>query len=232
MRLNTNTAKSRLNEKHYQKELFKYKLKHWFESMNTLRLANYIDVGLTEVKEDGVIECAMDRYADSLFEYAKDPEVGPIAGWPPHRSREESLDVIRNVLNGRECYAICEKGNPKAIGAIELILNRHNDTENHDEECELGYWLGKPFWGRGYMPEAAREMIRHGFEDLGMNTIWCGYFEGNQKSKRVQEKIGFVYHHTREKVSVPLMKEVRTEHRNIMTKERWMAEREKNCGKV
>jgi YrbI family 3-deoxy-D-manno-octulosonate 8-phosphate phosphatase len=115
---------------------------------------------------------------------------------------------------------------------IELILNRHNDTENHDEECELGYWLGKPFWGRGYMPEAAREMIRHGFEDLGMNTIWCGYFEGNQKSKRVQEKIGFVYHHTREKVSVPLMKEVRTEHRNIMTKERWMAEREKNCGKV
>ena len=86
--------------------------------------------------------------ADSLFEYAKDPEVGPIAGWPPHRSREESLDVIRNVLNGRECYAICEKGNPKAIGAIELILNRHNDTENHDEECELGYWLGKPFWGR------------------------------------------------------------------------------------
>ena len=170
--------------------------------------------------------------ANSLFEYAKDPEGGPAAGWPPHRSREESLDVIRNVLNGRECYAICEKGNPKAIGAIELILNRHNDTENHDEECELGYWLGKPFWGRGYMPEAAREMIRHGFEDLGMNTIWCGYFEGNQKSKRVQEKIGFVYHHTREKVSVPLMKEVRTEHRNIMTKERWMAEREKNCGKV
>ena len=100
------------------------------------------------------------------------------------------------------------------------------------KSVELGYWLGKPFWGRGYMPEAAREMIRHGFEDLGMNTIWCGYFEGNQKSKRVQEKIGFVYHHTREKVSVPLMKEVRTEHRNIMTKERWMAEREKNCGKV
>ena len=62
-------CKSRLNEKHYQKELFKYKLKHWFESMNTLRLANYMDVGLTEVKEDGVIECAMDRYADSLFEY-------------------------------------------------------------------------------------------------------------------------------------------------------------------
>ena len=55
---------------------------------------------------------------------------------------------------------------------------------------------------------------------------------GTAAIEKVQEKIGFVYHHTREKVSVPLMKEVRTEHRNIMTKERWMAEREKNCGKV
>ena len=41
--------------------------------------------------------------AESLFEYASDPDVGPIAGWPPHRSVEESLDVIRNVFRGAEC---------------------------------------------------------------------------------------------------------------------------------
>ena len=69
---------------------------------------------------------------------------------------------------GAECYAICEKGKDKAIGAIELKLNGHTDMTNCDEECELGYWLGKPFWGRGYMSEAAREIIRHGFEELGM----------------------------------------------------------------
>ena len=40
-----------------------------------------------------------------LFEYAKDPDVGPIAGWPPHKSVEESRNVIKNVLNGAECYA-------------------------------------------------------------------------------------------------------------------------------
>lgn len=40
-----------------------------------------------------------------------------------------------------------------------------------DDECELGYWIGKPFWGKGYMPEAARELIRRGFEELGMTTI-------------------------------------------------------------
>ncbi|MGM9643659.1 MAG: GNAT family N-acetyltransferase [Eubacteriales bacterium] len=159
--------------------------------------------------------------AESLFEYAKDPDVGPIAGWQSHRSVEESLDVIRNVLNGEECYAICEKGSNRAIGAIELMLKGHTNRLKRDDECELGYWLGKPFWGRGYMPEAAREIIRRGFEDIGMNTIWCGYYEGNQKSKRVQEKVGFAYHHTCENVPVPLLGEVRTEHINILTREHW-----------
>lgn len=159
--------------------------------------------------------------AESLYEYAKDSEVGPIAGWPPHKSVEESLDVIRNVFNGPECYAICEKENGKAIGAIELKLKGHTDMTDREDECELGYWLGQLFWGKGYMPEAAKEILRHGFEELGMNTIWCGYYEGNQKSKRVQEKVGFVYHHTCENVPVPLLKEVRTGHTNVMTKAHW-----------
>lgn len=159
--------------------------------------------------------------AESLFEYAKDPEVGPIAGWPPHKNKDESLSVIKNVFNGAECYAICEKGNNEAIGAIELKLNGSTDMTDRDDECELGYWLGKPFWGKGYMPEAAREIIRHAFEELGMTTIWCGYYEGNYKSKRVQEKLGFIYHHTCEEVAVPLMNEVRVGIQNYMTKEQW-----------
>ncbi len=92
---------------------------------------------------------------------------------------------------------------------------------DRDDECELGYWLGQPFWGKGYMREAAREILRHGFEELGMSTIWCGYYEGNQKSKRVQEKVGFVYQHTCENAPVLLLNEVRTEHINVMTKVHW-----------
>ena len=159
--------------------------------------------------------------ADSLYEYAKDPEVGPIAGWPPHKSREESLAVIRDVFNGAECYAICEKGSNKVIGAIELKLNGHTDMTDKNDECELGYWLGKPFWGRGYMPEAARKLLRHAFEDLKMKTVWCGYYDGNEKSKRVQEKLGFQYYHTCENVPVPLMNEFRIGHTNVMTREHW-----------
>lgn len=131
--------------------------------------------------------------------------------------------MIRNVFNGPECYAICEKENNIAIGAVELKLKGHTDMTDRDDECELGYWLGQKFWGRGYMPEAARELLRHGFEDLGMKKIWCGYYDGNDKSKRVQEKLGFVYHHTCEDVPVPLLHEVRIGHTNLMTKEHWDA---------
>lgn len=161
--------------------------------------------------------------ASDLYEYANDPDVGLIAGWPSHKNVEESLKVIKNVFNGSECYAICEKENNIPIGAIELKLNGHTDMTDKDDECELGYWLGKPFWGRGYVPEAAKELIRHGFEDLGMSVIWCGYYDGNNKSKRVQEKVGFVYHHTCNDVPVPLLGQVRIGHTNIMTREQWIA---------
>ena len=68
-----------------------------------------------------------DSDAGDLFEYAKDPDVGPIAGWPPHQSIEESREVIKNVFTGREAYAVCLKTDGKAIGAIELKLNGYTD---------------------------------------------------------------------------------------------------------
>ena len=163
-----------------------------------------------------------DSDADDLYFYAKDMDVGPIAGWPPHQSVEESLNVIRKVLSGTEAYALCLKENGRAIGAIELKLKGHTDLTDRDDECELGYWMGKPFWGRGLMPEAARALLRRAFQDLGMEKVWCGYYDGNEKSKRVQEKLGFRYQWTTPDVDVPLMGEKRIGHVNCMTKTEWL----------
>ena len=163
-----------------------------------------------------------DNDADDLYFYAKDPDVGPIAGWPPHQSVEESLNVIRKVLSGTEAYALCLKENGRAIGAIELKLKGHTDLTDRDDECELGYWLGKPFWGRGLMPEAAQALLRHAFEDVGMEKVWCGFYDGNEKSKRVQEKLGFRYQWTTPDVDVPLMGEKRIGHVNCLTKDEWL----------
>ena len=166
-----------------------------------------------------------DSDAESLFEYAKDPEVGPIAGWPAHQSVEESRNVIRQVLQGKEAYALCLRGDNRAIRAIELKLNGHTDLTERDDECELGYWIGKPFWGQGLVPEAVREILRHAFEDIGMTKVWAGYYEGNDKSKRVQEKCRFRYQWKTESVDVPLMNETRTGHVSSITKDQWQWDR-------
>ena len=159
--------------------------------------------------------------AEDLYKYAKDPNVGPMAGWPAHKSVSESKRVIKEILNKPETYAICLKTDNKVIGAISLKLKGQTDMTDRDDECELGYWLGKPFWGRGITPEAANEIIRHAFEDLSINAIWCGYYDGNIKSKRVQEKLGFKYVRTTKNLNVPLMGETRTGHSSILTKDDW-----------
>ena len=158
--------------------------------------------------------------AEELYKYASDPDVGPPAGWPPHTSVDNSREIIRNVLSRQETYAVCLKeGTP--IGSIGLHLNGHTDMTERDDECELGYWIGKPFWGQGLIPEASRELLRHAFEQLGMRAVWCGYYDGNEKSRKVQTKLGFVYQHKTERLEVSLMNEVRTGHCNLMTVERW-----------
>ena len=159
--------------------------------------------------------------AEGLFEYAKDPEVGPIAGWPPHKSVKETRKVIRDVLSGPECYAICRKVDGSVIGVIELKLRGRTDLTDQKDECELGYWLGRPFWGQELMPEAVRELLRYAFEELGMKKIWAGYYEGNDRSRRVQEKCGFRHVRTTENVEVPLLHETRRGHVSCLTREDW-----------
>ena len=160
--------------------------------------------------------------AADLYKYAKDPEVGPAAGWPPHGSVGESRNIIRLVLNGPESYAICKKEDGRVIGAIGLSMNGDSRLAEAEDACELGYWIGMPLWGQGLMTEAAEALLRRAFTELGMQRVWCGYYEGNEKSKRVQEKLGFRHEKTVWEVEVPLLNEVRTEQVSLLSREAWI----------
>lgn len=163
--------------------------------------------------------------AENLFAFAKNPAVGPIAGWPSHTSVENSREIIRNVLAVNETYAVCLKTDNKAIGSIGLMIGTQSNLDLPETEGEIGYWIGVPFWGMGLIPEATKELIRHAFVDLNLETLWCGYFEGNAKSKRVQEKCGFVYHHTNKDIYWKLMDDIRTEHITRLTRKEWEQKR-------
>ncbi len=58
-------------------------------------------------------------------------------------------------------------------------------------QAEIGYWIGKPWWGNGYATEAAGTLVRHCFADAGFRQLTCGHFADNPASERVIKKLGF-----------------------------------------
>lgn len=159
--------------------------------------------------------------AESLYKYASNPKVGPIAGWPVHTSIENSRQIINDVLSAKETYAVVLKETNETVGSIGLMIGDKSNIDIAGDEGEIGYWVGVPYWGQGLIPEAVQELVRHGFLDLNLKKIWCGYFEGNVKSKRVQEKCGFRFHSIIKDKPWPLMGDIRTEYITCMTKEQW-----------
>ncbi len=161
--------------------------------------------------------------AEALYKYAQNPNIGPIAGWPPHTSVENSREIIKNVLSAEETYAVVLKETGEAVGSIGLMTAKSeiHSAEMAEDEGEIGYWIGEPLWGQGLIPEAVHELLRHAFEDLQLTAVWCGYYEGNEKSKRVQEKCGFTYHHTEHNKPTPLMNDTRTEHFTKLLRKNW-----------
>ncbi|WP_406537094.1 GNAT family N-acetyltransferase [Methanobrevibacter sp.] len=132
-----------------------------------------------------------DSDAECLYHFAKNPKIGPIAGWPPHESVEDSLNIIRTVFAKKETYAIVKDDVP--IGCVGLLF--HPDC-NHwwgEGAAELGYWIGEEYWNNGYATEASKELIRHAFFDLNVDAIFASYRQENKQSGRVLEKLGFKY---------------------------------------
>ena len=157
--------------------------------------------------------------AEECYKYAKDPLVGPEAGWPVHSDVKNTRQVIRDILAVPETYAVVLKETGKPVGSVGLHFR--SDLTEREDEAELGYWIGVPYWGRGLIPEASREILRHAFEDIGLQKVWCGHYEGNGKSGRVQEKLGFRYVRTTEDVPVPQLGVTRRGVVRCMTKAEW-----------
>ena len=161
--------------------------------------------------------------AEALFKYASDPDIGPISGWPPHTSVENSLEIIRTVFAAPETYAVVLKDTGKPVGSCGIMFaDGLHSAEMKSGEAEIGYWIGKPYWGQGLIPEAVKALLVRSFNKLHLNIVWCGYYDGNTKSKRVCEKCGFIYHHANRDIISPLG-DKRTEHFYYMTKEDYNA---------
>ncbi len=130
---------------------------------------------------------------EEIYELAKDEHVGPPCGWTPHKSSEESAFVLKNILINDYTFALVLKDNNKIIGDIGIMPNTESKFCENEKQAEIGFWLGFQYWGKGYMPEACKRMIQYGFNELGLEKIWCSHNTDNHNSKRVQEKSGFEF---------------------------------------
>jgi ribosomal-protein-alanine N-acetyltransferase len=103
----------------------------------------------------------------------------------PHPYEEKhAREFLATALEENELVlAIFKKDGPELIGGIGL----HPDLQH--QRAELGYWLGVPFWGHGYATEAAREVVRYGFERLKLNRIFASHFKANTGSGNILRKI-------------------------------------------
>ena len=84
-------------------------------------------------------------------------------------------------------FAITRRSDQALLGGIALVLDQDHAHGN------LGYWIGKPYWGQGYCTEAARAVVAYGFEVRQLNRVFAAHFKSNPASGRVMEKIGLVY---------------------------------------
>lgn len=160
--------------------------------------------------------------AAALYKYASDPRVGPVAGWPVHKDIDFSQQTIKNVFTNEGIYALVLKGEDAPIGCIGLLIGEASDFGISKTEGEIAYWIGVPYWGQGLVPEAITEVMRYAFEDLKLTNLWCGYFEGNEKSLRAQEKCGFRYYKTNHNKYWELMDDIRTEIISKISRDEWL----------
>ncbi len=129
--------------------------------------------------------------AEALFKYASDPDVGPRAGWLAHKSVEESREIIRTFFHNETTWAIVLKETGEAIGCIGYYTHETSNIPIGENDCEVGYWVGKPYWNRGICTEALKMMLNYCIQVKHLENIWADHFTGNPASGRVMEKCGF-----------------------------------------
>lgn len=99
-------------------------------------------------------------------------------------------------------FKTCQKGNinsesirfairEKEVGKLIGIIGIHIDKEH--KKAQLGYWLGKSFWGKGYISEVLKEVIKFGFEELQLNKIFATHFLFNPASGKAMQNAGMKY---------------------------------------
>ena len=130
------------------------------------------------------------RHAGDIQAFASDEAIARWTTIPHPYPRDGALAFVDRAQRMRargahETFAVCEPGG-RLLGVATLVRD-----EKLPARAELGYWIGRPYWGRGYATAAARQLLAHGFERMALDAVFARCFAANRASARVIEKLGF-----------------------------------------
>jgi ribosomal-protein-alanine N-acetyltransferase len=130
------------------------------------------------------------RHARDIQALASDAAIARWTAIPHPYPRDGALAFVDRAQRMRargmqETFAVCEAGG-HLLGVATLVRD-----EKLAARAELGYWIGRPYWGRGYATAAARRLLAHGFERMDLDAVVARCFAINRASARVIEKLGF-----------------------------------------
>ncbi|WP_445491653.1 GNAT family N-acetyltransferase [Niallia sp. 03133] len=130
---------------------------------------------------------------DDMYAYGSNSEVTKYVTWETHQKRSDTKGFLQFVLDRYEkkevaLWGIQYKENGKLIGTIDFVWWKPNHSS-----AEIGYVLSHEYWGKGIMTEAAKEVIKFGFEKMDLIRIQAKCFTENIGSARVMEKAGMTF---------------------------------------
>ena len=128
--------------------------------------------------------------------WASDPEVSKYLTWPPHSSVEVTKSLVTDWITRYENpdyynWVIELKETGEVVGNISGV-----EVIEKIEAIEIGYCMGKAWWGRGIMPEALCAVMNYLFDEVEMNRVYARHDVNNPKSGRVMQKAGMKYEGT------------------------------------
>ncbi|SNZ17519.1 ribosomal-protein-alanine N-acetyltransferase [Terribacillus aidingensis] len=138
--------------------------------------------------------------ADAIFAYGSDSAVSEFVTWNTHQSIDDTqqfLDIILSLYENHQAvfWGIEHKEQKQLIGTINYV-----SWNQKDHVGEIGYVMARPYWGNGYMAEAAKEVITFGFERMKLERIQAKCIAENEGSEKVMQKSGMLFEGTLRKL--------------------------------
>ena len=132
----------------------------------------------------------------AVFALASDPAIARFVRFEAHRTPADTrvfLELAAEHYRRGDLFAmaIILREDERLIGSCGFV-----SQAPERKAAEIGYWLGKPHWGKGYAVEAARALVRYGFEQMGLERVEAKCSLENYASQRVIEKLGMKYERT------------------------------------